>query len=339
MKTMNLWSMCAFLLVFAGGAFSWIQFVYPALSGFLRATPDANFLSVLRILIDPFSNAIYQGTPFAGWLVLFVAAILTFQTMLLSGVFVRQVLVYLDTSKVAISIISTKMKLTFDTPDMSRATLARDQLMHANCQVQAYRSTASVSGDSAYIEKGSFRAIAEVDGANLMKQIVQFGSAKEIETIEVFREPLRTNFWATFLPNETVYQLRERFKKTLVNRRTRLVHVNEYNSEEAHIQLTALRYPITNVSLEIEFWDETAPDVSDIEAFLIADNLADPISPIEDPNPPAGKRSYTFKRQKVASAALLVTWKNRRLLTYQQQQRQPALPAPGPALAGAQVAP
>lgn len=296
----------AALAVFVGAVYGWADFLWKPLY-----TSELSLAFKLAELVKPISP-LYEF-PFGGWLFIIASTAISIWILVVILQVARWILTYIDDSRAAISILETNMRLDFDDSSMQRATLSRDQLLHANRAVTAYRATASVSAEKATIEPNSFRSFVEVDGRDIIEKTMQFGSPRECETIEMFSRPLPLSILATYLPNGLVHFLRDQFLDVIVNRKTSLVHLNEYCVEKPFIKLSAPPRPINNFKLEINFFSETAPDKDDIEAFLVSENTARPVTPIIDPNAPIGITRYTFKCRRVSNVSLLVTWRNTKI--------------------------
>ncbi len=292
--------------------FSWSQLLAPPV---LRIGEGASTQSIIWALVDPQSEAFYSRTPIGGWSFLIVS----FGLILLLAVAVRAIFRYVAVSRVPLSVLSTRLHITFDGPDLHRATITRHQLIHANRRnVQAYKGTVTTTQAGAYIDNGHSQYQSEVDGVGITERVIDVGNHTERDVIELFDKPLKPNLLITYLPNSAVLGMRRLFKKHIVERSTNLVQVGEFDGENAHFALGAIRYPVTNIVIDFVFPAETAPDKDDIDAFLIADNFARILTPLRHPE---GKNvRYCIKLSSVAQSTVLIRWSNKRLLAWKAAQ-------------------
>jgi hypothetical protein len=273
------WATLAFWTVLLGSAFSWIQFLWPPFQAFLNTEPQPTFWAILRELLNPFSTAIYDDTIFGGWLFLLITAV----SFVAFGSAYRSLLLYVENSRAAISVLATEITLDFADVELTTSTITRDQLIHANQpEVRAYRSSLSMTSPSGEMVPNSYRAASSVGGALITSEVLSFGDKRSQELIELFRQHLPVNIFVTYLPNWLVYLTRGIFSRTIVYRQTQVTQLNEYNGEKPNLALASIRYPVTNAVLKIQFPRETGPDICDVRAFLLSDNLADSIDVIPD---------------------------------------------------------
>lgn len=300
-----------FLLALSATAFSWIQFLWPPFAQFAASN---SFWAVALELIRP-TNAIYPGMVFGGWLFLFAGL----TAFLFLGILCRSVLLYIEHSQVAISVLETDVHLSFAGPLMVDATLTRKQHIHANrYDVRSYRSAIATTSQTGSLVDDSFSAVSEANGDKLTKEVLLIGGGKSIELIEIYKRPLPVNPLLTYMPNSVSNGLRGFFKKSVIERRTRLCLENEYNQREASISVSADRFPVSNVTIRIDFHTETAPRSDNIRAFLIKDNIADEVDVIPDFSKPE-MTVYRARRSSLKQAMLRLTWTNDSLIDYCQQ--------------------
>jgi hypothetical protein len=306
--------------------FGWIQLVWPPIDRYMKmpltaapGAPKPGIRNLVGELLDPFT-LIYKDTPLAGWLWLIVAALVFIIVLLLVLSAAQWVLRYLERSRAAVSILETRLTLTFDAPDMVRSTVAREQLVHANRHVTAYRTTSSVDNRDARIDLDSYRWSSHTEGRGTLRStILNVGTDRQREIIEMYEQPLPTNGLATYLPNALVHRRKHWFPDTIVTRKSRLSQFNEYNGDTPLFQLTALRYPTNNAVIELQFWEVSSPDLHDIKVFLTDQNVAVPVFPTEEITPPPGMRSYVIRHKHIkAESALRITWSNANLKSYMQ---------------------
>lgn len=297
------------LLTLVGALFSWLGILWPGLAGFLRGESD-----FLAKLFNPMS-VYYDDIPMGGWLwatVMAVSALIVLLSVVLTG---RAVLRYLDNSRAPMSVLKTTVSVTFETDDLSVAIVNREQLIHANRPVTAYHMTSAVSSKGAKIDADSLLVSSETTEAGpLSHRILNSGTDQAREIVEVFTAPLPTNWFATYMPNKLVYLLRRLFPRSIVRRTSSIRQFGEYNAEIALIQLTTLTHPTNNATIEIRFPETAAPRLKHVEAFMITENLADPVVIREQlPRPPGLRVYYVTVGSILPQGTLRVTWWNKGL--------------------------
>jgi len=297
------------VLTLVGALHSWLGMLWPGLDAFLKGEND-----FLAKLFNPLS-IYYENTPLGGWLwatVMATSALIVLLSIMLAG---RAVVRYLDNSRAPMSVLKTTVSIAFETDDLSVAVVNREQLIHANRPVTAYHMTSSVSSKGARIDADSLLVRSETTEAGaLAHRILNSGTEQEREIVEVFDKPLPTNWFATYLPNKLVYVLRRMFPRSIVRRTSSIRQIGEYNAEIALIQLTALTHPTNNATIEIRFPEASAPKMKHIEAFMITENLADPVVIRERlPRSPGLRVFYATATSILPEGKLRVTWWNKKL--------------------------
>ncbi len=258
-------------------------------------------------LVHPLSDRIYSY-PFQGWA--FLASSLAI--IVIFWILVRSSLRYMSTCKTPLSVLATEIDIFFDDETLHRNRITRTQYIHANKKnVTAYRSYVSVTQAHARIEKAGYEFKTIKNGANITDRCIYTGGSSANDIVEIFKEPLRTNFLVTYLPNEWVNRIRNWFPETVVNRHSTTVQTGEYDMDDGHFALHAVRYPVTDVSITIHFPSAVAPAESDIFALLTSDNAAikkDLLKSTKD-----GLTLYTVKVKLLVSDSIILTWENIRL--------------------------
>lgn len=297
-------------------AFSWLQIFWPPISFYRRSHgvgARATFAELLK-----WDNSIY-GFPASGYVFLILTAILS----LIAIALIRAIGNYLENSQVGISLLETRMDLIMEDEDRRRATMCRDQVFHANrADVTAYHLIHKADAPNAHIEDDSIHLESLVGGKVITKELLKRGNGKSKDVIEVYKSPLPTSLFATYLPNWIVALLQNTplFDGVLVKRKGRIVYVDEYSGDESILSITSLRYPVINTKITISFITGSEPDRSDVRAFLIQENAVEEIGVSSQTS---GNRTiFEVNARSLYRETLRIQWVNRPAPGNQTQGRQ-----------------
>lgn len=297
------------------GFVSWAEFLFKPVARALDF-PDRGLWWLFGDLLALRSQT--YGTPLLGYLFLLASLLLLVSAILAISRPVRWFLDYLDIAEAPVSILETRIKLRMLDTHHVGSEVHRNQTIHANrSDVHAYHHTMSVNTGT--IVSGSWRFESQIDGKVITLDPLIHATSSKLEVIERFLEPLPTSYRVTYLPNNIVLALNavkhmRIFNKVLVTRQTWVRNENEYNGPEPIFQLRSVRYPATNVAMSVEFPSSTAPETSEIECFLITENVARSI-PIKNEDIKNGSvRVYSAEISSLRrDQALRIQWKNDRL--------------------------
>lgn len=303
------------LAVLVGSVFGYSQLMTGPLA--YLATPPApsqpphSLTSLVGELLK-WNSPIYPGTLGGGYFFLLFSAVM----VVIITIFMRTMSDYLVHSRSGISILETRLTCEMLNPLMTRATVRREQRFHANRSVKAYHMEFRATEPGGTIDRDTFRIKSMIKGtevtdrARLERLKIPQGATGLVVT-EPYQHHLPTNLLATYLPNFLVLQLKNFFRGVIVERQISLDYINEFCGEHPKVQLTSVRYPVTNVVLEISFFSDTAPDEQDIHCDVLRDNIADPVDPVVTTRD--GKTLYTFNVGRLYQETVCVHWKNKKL--------------------------
>ena len=233
---------------------------------------------------------------------------------------------YIDKSRVDLSILQTRIRVYVEDVDMRRAQIRREQLFHANApDVQAYHY--SHTPDAGRVVHGSFNIETTVADEVVTSdtEAILVSGGKGIEITEMYSGPLPTSFFTTYLSDRWVLALHKAplrmFRKVLAYRAVSFISEGEYDQDEPRYQLQLLRYPAHEVSFEISFPGETAPDLCDIRILRIRENAATPIKPSYVPH--ERRMVLSFSVYDADNERVRVRWSNTRLKQYLASRQAP----------------
>lgn len=261
----------------------------------------------------PFGSSLYGGVPGLSWLFLAILALLLLAAALIVHTLLTGIASYISRSRVGISVLQTELCLEIEDHAMTRARVRREQLFHANRRnVSAYHFEHRATASGGSIDPASITMTSIIDHDNVTDHLIKSrGIGKQIDTIELFKRPLPTSFFATYLPNSVVLFLHERmkmFRKTIVHRTGEMLYNNEYNIPEPIFQLASVRYPVTNVRMKVVFPEQAAPPADRIDCFLIEENTVKKITPARVGD--QGRVTYTIDLRSFYQAKLRIQWRN-----------------------------
>lgn len=280
--------------------YTWLDFLWRPFELYLHQ-PSATAIGLLLELLKPV-NDIYRF-PFGGWLFLLVP--LALGVLLLA--FARWISDYLENSFVPISVLETKMTLILEDDNIT-SRLIRRQLYHANKPEQyAYHSRSSINAASGTIE--SVDIVSRLNGTVITREVLTFGGEKATDIIETFNRALPTNLIVSLLPDSFVlflYRQFNLFKNLIVERNSEVTNKNEYNDSFCHLSLTSLRYPVTNVSVTLNFPQRLAPPAGNLKVYVVRENIADPKSPTRDEED--GRVKYAIALDRFFGSTIRAYW-------------------------------
>lgn len=285
----------------------------------------ATFLELLRP-----TNAIFTDGYMTGWIFLLIGIVLIFAVPLAALQLLGSLLRYVALSEVEISILETRLTLRFEDSEMRRCTVTRKQLFHANQPGHgAYHYEHTISSETGEVVDGSFDMASTLGDELLTSDFLFRRSKKRLEAIEMFKRPLPTSFFTTYLPDWLVLLI---FNHTsildhvVVERIGEIQNMNEYNGDSPVFELTSVRYPASNVYITIDFPKEVAPAVADVKCFRIKANVVSPIHPRCSPE--GERRIFTAYVDRLEQEKLRLQWSNNRLHSVMAGMVAPNAPAP-----------
>lgn len=301
-------------LVVAGAGVGWLEFLVKP----LRERPPRGGVGqvlsdLLRFVPDTY------GWPLAGYVFLATSLLLALAGIILVMRPIRMLLNYLEVSEAPVSVLRSDITLHLEDELLTRCTTTRRQHFHANRDdVQAYHySESSVDGR---IDAQAISVKSWIGDELITKETIKHAAGKSVETIEIFTRTLPRSLLATYLPSGIVFALAESFfKKVVVNRIVTTAEEDEYNGGWPMFQVTAVRYPASNVSITISFPSKTAPLDTEIHAYLITTNAVQTLR--VESRSEGGRCVY---RAKVSSLkkeqSFRIQWVNTKLEQYKNSQ-------------------
>lgn len=321
MRSVRLLGVCAAL---AG----WSTLLWPAVR-FYSSRPGVTLSSTLLELLKP-TNSIFPDGVFVGWIFLLVGALLAVAVPLAALQILGALLRYVSLSEVEISILETRLTLRFEDAEMRRCTVTRQQLFHANQSGHgAYHYEHTTSSETGEVVGGSFDMASTLGDELLTSDFLIRRSKTRLEAIEMFKRPLPTSVFSTYLPDWLVllaFQHTSLFDHVVVERVGEIQNLNEYNGDSPVFELTSVRYPASNVYITIDFPKDVAPAVSDVKCFRIKANVVSPIHPRCTPD--GERRIFTAYVGRLEQERLRLQCSNARLHSVIGGQVSASTPAP-----------
>lgn len=201
---------------------------------------------------------------------------------------VRAALNFLEGSESPVSILESNIELYMQDADMDACITKREQILHANGEnVDAYHYGQQASIGK--LKKDKLRIESRINGRIITKDLLKRGDEKSLDTIERFDRVLPVNFFATYFPDSVVLFLFKSFglfKKSLVKRTCSSEDSGEYSQKYPMYQLVVSRYPVSKVSITLNFPVGSVYINNTAKAFLILNHavMEIPITPINDDN-------------------------------------------------------
>jgi len=299
------------IVIFAAGAGGIAALFLPPLFHSEGST-QAYLLALIQ-----FRSPIYGGVPALSWI--FVATVFYGPLWLLA-----RARSYLGRQFVPISVLETRLVLRFTDETLIRAFVDREQLFHANRRgMRAYhfqhspsRHDGAIDEDTIFLESRINDEVINERRNGRVHLIKALNARRGIDVVEVYDRELPVSLWATLLPNDLVLNLFKFgrymfFRTVVVSRRGTVTYVDEYNGDRALFQITALRYPVSNVSLEVRFPTAVSPDRDRLQAMIIRENVVQEKEPYWREE--GGLTVFAVSTGRFANATLRLVWENHKL--------------------------
>lgn len=269
-----LW-LAAKIFVGVGLFVSWWQFFWPPVKAFRIANADAGFLDIVWQLAKP-SNAIYDE-PLLGWAFLVLTSAFAFVVIH----YWRQLIAYVDNSRVGISVLSTTITVEMQDAARSMGVMRREQVFHANKKgITAYRAETSTDTSTGRILRNTISQESHCGNKRLTKDLILRGGDTSLEVIERFEDPLPTSWLATYLPNGIVCMLHDGwlFDGVVVERKGAVTLQNEFNGSEGVYSINSTKYPISRTKIRISFVAGAEPDEAKVKGFIVKENVVEEVA-------------------------------------------------------------
>ena len=258
-----------------------------------------------------FRSPIYNEIPLISYiLVSFILYFLIYSIVFFARYFINQF--------ARISVLETALTLAFTNKDLSVAIVEREQYFHANRKnISAYHFQHSVTAKHGTIDLSNILLISKIGDRTInttengeISYIIS-GSEKTVDLIETYERNLPRSILATLLPNSFVLFLHKNFhffSRSIVYRTGRMCYLNEFNTDQPRFEISAYRYPVTNVKLKVVFPEHTDPGNHNVKGMIIDDNSVKRVQPsLKTEN---SNTIYEIKVRKFANKRLRITWKN-----------------------------
>ena len=293
-------------------AYAWADFLWPPIAESTRF----HGLALLWELLKP-SNDIYP-VPMAGYLFIAVTMLLVVAAIYT----MRLVANYIDHSFTPLTVLNSTFEVYFEEISLSKVLITRTQAFHANRSgINAVPATASLDSVKAKIETSSIKFQSQIQSANITKEQVKRPTAHKLDVTEIYERPLPVSLLASLLPNAItrwLYQADILFKDKVVVRTGKVRYFDEYNVDEPVYAVAAFDYPMTSVTIKLNFPLLTGPDEEDIRCFKVQQTAATTVTPrVYNDN---GRRIVEVSVSGLKHAQIRVHWRNRRLRAWQEQE-------------------
>jgi hypothetical protein len=264
-------------LIIIGVIVSWSDFLFKPLT----RTPlleAGGVAAVVGDLLQPVPTTF--NWPLAGYVWLISALLLAFVAAIIFFRPVSWVLRYLEASEAPVSILESKITLHFEDAALRICRVDRSQRMHANLPcIEAYHyNQTAIKGT---IDEARIHIDSRIDSDRVTKDLIKRASGKSVEVIETFTRPLPTSYWVTYLSDRVVTMLADSlklFKKVIVTRTMTAYHLDEYDGPAPLFQMTAIRYPVSSITITLDFPVATAPAEGEVGAYLITSHAVQTVS-------------------------------------------------------------
>lgn len=316
------------LLAVIGAVVGWMEFFIKP----IQRQAEIGKLHVADVLGDLLKlTPDTYGWPFAGYLLILSGVLIASIGTVVILRPVRAVLDYLDVSEAHISVLKSEIRLVMRDVGMTSSETHRTQMLHANApKVSAYQM--SITPLHGEIDADNVSYESRINDELITEDLLVSKHGKTFEIVERYLRDLPQNYWATYLPNWLVlwlYNFGPFFKKVIVQRTGSSAEKEEYCGENPYFQLHAIRYPVSDISITVEFFDETAPDLDDVNAWLITSNAVQKINMVPD-RTEIGKLKVSVRNRRLSQdQKLRIQWKNSKLLAWQAQQPPVVKPTAG----------
>lgn len=273
-------------LAFLGGAailIGWAEFIFKPIRFYAKQqnlTLGESLADLMRVQPSAYD------WPFSGYVFLITSAIIVYFGLVLVVRPVRAALDFLEGSESPVSILESQIELFMHDADMNTCTTYRKQIMHANGEnVDAYHYGQVANAGTILADK--LRIESRINGAVITRDLLKRMQGKSVDTIERFNHPLPTNIVATYLPDSLVLFLFRTFgwfKRCLVKRTCSSQDRGEYCQKDPMYQLAVSRYPVSKVSVTLNFPIGSIYVKGSVKAFLILNHavMEIPVTTLDD---------------------------------------------------------
>ena len=300
------------VISFLGGSIiliGWAEFIFKPIRHYAEATNltiGEAFGDLLKI-----QPSVYDW-PFAGYVFLITSTIILYFSFVLIMRPVRAALEFIEGSEAPISILESKIELFMQDADMRVCETRRRQILHSNSEkVNAYHY--SQSSTHGVLKKDLLRIESRIAGNLITDNLLKREFGKTLDTIELFNRELPTNLIATYLPDIAVLFLHRQFKlfkNSLITRECDGTDENEYSVQYPFYQLTVARYPVSMITLTLNFPVGSVYRKGTIKAFLIRNQAVREVAvaPLND-DPKRTKFQVEINKLK-QQESLRIIWEN-----------------------------
>lgn len=299
-------------LTFLGGAailIGWAEFMFKPIRYYAEQqnlTLTESMADLLRIQPSAYD------WPFSGYVFLVTSTILLSFALVLILRPVRAALDFVEGSESPVSILESRIELVMHDADMTVCTTRREQIMHANgANVDAYHyGQEAVAGS---IQADKLKIESRINGTIITRDLLKRVQGKSVDTIERFNHSLPTNFIATYFPDSLVLFLFRTFgwfKHCLVKRTCSSQDRGEYSLKAPMYQLAVSRYPVSKVSVTLNFPVGSVYIKGSAKAFLILNHavMEIPVATLDD-DPSREKLVIELEKIK-PQQTLRIVWEN-----------------------------
>ena len=165
--------------------------------------------------------------------------------------------IHLIFRNVPLTIISTKMKVTFG--DDGAALIDREQLLRANQpNVTAYFTSHSPSAPNGSLLRDRMTASVYCHGWGVKDELELRGNEKKLEALHIFDKPLPYAWYMPLIPsfilNRDPSRLPKFLRKYVIVRKNEVYYLNEFNVPDPVMNFVpAGRYQHFNLTVELQF--------------------------------------------------------------------------------------
>lgn len=239
---------------------------------------------------------------------------------------VRRALDFIERAEAPISILESEIELKMLDSDLNLCRTTRKQLLHANSDgVDAYHYNQTSS--HGIFDASSLSISSRLGGINVTANLITRIIGKKLETIEQFSQSLPTNPFATYMPDNWVRFLFRHlnwFRRSVIVRECKITDMGEYSVPTPTYQLTALRYPASNINITISILRKSVCKKETFKAFLVMAQAVRAL-PVVEHDIDDDRFAMIVELQSLKQAqSVLITWENEP----SSQSTKSAIPAP-----------
>lgn len=299
-------------LVIISAIVSWADFLFKPLTQ-TELLQTGGMAAVVADLLRPVPT-IY-GWPLAGYIFIISTVLLAFVAALLFLRPIRWTLNYLEASEAPVSVLESKIDLHFEDSTLATCRVSRMQRLHANqACIEAYHYNQTAHKGT--IDPGRITIDSRINNDRVTKDIIHRASGKSVEIIERFSRPLPTSWLVTYFPDRLVTMLHDSlglFQKVIVTRQMEAFHSSEYDGDSPVFQMKSVRYPVSSITISLDFPVISAPADDEVVSYLISSHAAQSVSIVPSTAVNGRKRFTATVRSLGVQQTFRVQWRNSRL--------------------------